>query len=43
MCFRSTRANLVNDPDQPFNLGEYKMMAFKGFSNEIEVIEVLSA
>lgn len=36
------RKDLVDVFNQRFKLGESKMMSFKGFSNEIEIIEVLS-
>lgn len=36
------RKDLVDGFDQPYKLGKCKMMSFKGFSNEIEIIEVLS-
>jgi len=36
------RKDLVSWVDQTYKYGESKMMSFKGFSNEIEIIEVLS-
>ena len=36
------RKDLVDGFDQPYKFGESKMMSFKGFSNEIEITEVLS-
>jgi class 3 adenylate cyclase len=36
------RKDLAGMVDQTYKFGESKMMSFKGFSNEIEIIEVLS-
>jgi class 3 adenylate cyclase len=36
------RKDLVGWVDQTYKFGESRMMSFKGFSNEIEIIEVLS-
>jgi len=36
------RKDLIDGFDQQYKLGESKMMSFKGFSKEIEIIEVLS-
>jgi adenylate cyclase len=36
------RKDLIHWVDQTYNFGDCKMMSFKGFSNEFEIIEVLS-